>query len=85
MYLIECTVDILRGHIKDNSPLTADVEYRQNERYWKQSPTLDDKMHCVVLVVRDSLINNQRMDILKNIKTVANREGALLHYSLTNN
>jgi len=76
-------VDILRGHIKDNSPLTADVEYRQNERYWKQSPTLDDKMHCVVLVVRDSLINNQRMDILKNIKTVANREGVTVLVALT--
>jgi len=74
-------VYILNGNIPDNTPLDSDLT--PMGRHWINAPTLNDKVHCLVLIVRANLISNPENKALNRFANFARKIQIPVYVAIT--
>jgi len=72
---------IMNGNIPDNTPLDSDLS--PGGRHWVNAPTLNDKVHCLVLIVRANLISNPENKALNRFANFARKIQIPVYVAIT--
>ncbi|XP_063067230.1 interferon-induced protein 44-like [Engraulis encrasicolus] len=63
-------IKVLHGNLKDGYQFSASPVYEDEPDYYNESPTLDDRVHCLVSVVSANTVTLLDDSVVHKIKTI---------------
>uniref|UniRef100_A0A8C4SYQ3 Interferon-induced protein 44-like n=2 Tax=Erpetoichthys calabaricus TaxID=27687 RepID=A0A8C4SYQ3_ERPCA len=75
---VEDIISVIKGHISDMYEFNSRAAINCQDRQYQRSPSLKDKVHCVVFVVdANKIVNFQEISLLKKFKEVKSEVNSL--------
>ncbi|KAI5089850.1 interferon-induced protein 44, partial [Silurus meridionalis] len=63
-------ISILHGHVQKEYPFNSETELTAESNYYNKTPTLSDKVHCLVFVIPADRIDSSSDKIVDQIKEI---------------